>query len=718
MSASPSTSPQFELQLMGGFGLRCRGHSPDPIIISSKKARALLGYVAMQEPMRVGREQLATLLWPERIDRQARQNLRACLASLRDDLAGLADDVLAIDAESVGIKAMRVDALQLRALAEANAASELEDAASLYRGPFLSDLALEGEAFYAWASAERARLDADAGTVLSMLVGRAEDAGDAGKATALAARLVVIDPFREDWLRLSLRVTARYLGRDKALLQARDFVDVLKKELDVAPEPATVALIELLKEGGGATAGYSDVAFAAPIGKAVPPFLSPDRIAAQPGWLPARRGDRRSAMTSAIVAAALALLIAAVAVSYQSGLWGGSLKPGMLRSASIDDTTIPLLISPFQAQQADTAALAAAMTENVLASVSRFSGLTVIDGRALQAPDSATGSGYWGRGAVSRQGSHILVHAGLTDLTDRTVVWAADYAGDSNTGDADGVIARRIARDFQVQAAYAAARGLDDTKLALAPLHQLVAKALTIQYRSLSADDDAAAAALYEEILRREPHSPLALIGLAARLVETSANLLCERQSALARAEALIQQALQVDPRIERGHYWLGDIYLQRGQRELALKTFDRALKLNPSFVPAEAHAGFAMVLAGQAAAGLGRIDHALTESLQDPNERLWLRFAGIARLELGDDQPAIGALQQAAALGPPAPPLRAALASAYALIGDRAQSREQFELLKQAADPVALEHLLDAAKTHQGSRYWQGLRLAAGDTF
>ena len=718
MSASPSASPQFELQLMGGFGLRCRGHSPDPIIISSKKARALLAYVAMQEPMRVGREQLATLLWPERIDRQARQNLRACLASLRDDLASLADDVLAIDAESVGIKNVRVDARQLRPLGEANAAGEIEDAASIYRGPFLSDSALEGEAFCAWASAERARLDADAGTVLSNLIGRAEDAGDAGRATALAARLVVIDPFREDWLRLSLRVTARHLGRDKALLQARDFVDLLKKELDVAPETATVALIGLLKADGGIAAGHSDVAFAAPNGKTAPPLFSSDRIAAQPGWLLAGRGDRRPAMTSAVVAAALALLIAALAVSYQSGLWGGSLKPGMLRSASIDDTTIPLLISPFQAQQADAAALAADMTENVLASVSRFSGLTVIDGRALQTPDNATGSGYWGRGAVSRQDSHILVHAGLTDLADRTVVWAADYAGDGNADDIDGAIARRIARDFQVQAAYASARGLDDTKLALAPLHRLVAKALTIQYRSLTADDDAAAAALYEEILRREPHSPLALIGLAARLVETSANLLCERQSALARAEALIQQALQIDPRIERGHYWLGDIYLQRGQRELALRTFDRALKLNPSFVPAEAHAGFAMVLAGQAAAGLGRIDHALTESAQDPNERLWLRFAGIARLELGDDRRAIGALQQAAALGPPAPPLRAALASAYALIGERAQSREQFELLKQAADPVALEQLLDAAKTHQGSRYWQGLRLAAGDTF
>ena len=161
------------------------------------------------------------------------------------------------------------------------------------------------------------------------------------------------------------------------------------------------------------------------------------------------------------------------------------------------------------------------MTENVLASVSRFSGLTVIDGRALQTPDNATGSGYWGRGAVSRQDLHILVHTGLTDLADRTVVWAADYAGDGNADDIDGAIARRIARDFQVQAAYASARGLDDTKLALAPLHRLVASGLSIEYRSLTADDDAAAAAFYEEILRREPHSPLALIGLAARLVET-----------------------------------------------------------------------------------------------------------------------------------------------------------------------------------------------------
>ena len=289
MSESPSTSPQFELQLMGGFGLRCRGHSPDPIIISSKRGRSWpmspcrnrCGSAASSWLRSRGRS--GSIARPARTCAPA---WRRC-ATISPALPTMRWRSMPSWSGSRPCASMRVSSARW---ARRNAAGEIEDAASLYRGPFLSDLALEGEAFYAWASAERARLDADAGTVLSMLVGRAEDAGDAGRAAALAARLIAIDPFREDWLRLSLRVTARHLGRDKALLQARDFVDLLKKELDVAPEPATVALIERLKSGAGVAAGKSDVAFAAPIGKAAPPLLSPDRIAARPGSPVARAG--------------------------------------------------------------------------------------------------------------------------------------------------------------------------------------------------------------------------------------------------------------------------------------------------------------------------------------------------------------------------------------------------------------------------------------------
>jgi adenylate cyclase len=193
-----------------------------------------------------------------------------------------------------------------------------------------------------------------------------------------------------------------------------------------------------------------------------------------------------------------------------------------------------------------------------------------------------------------------------------------------------------------------------------------------------------------------------------------------ERQSVSARAEALINRALQINPRIERAYYWLGIIYLGRGQHDLALQSFNRALTLNPAFIPAEAHAGFALVLSGRTAEGLGRIENALAVGSHDPNERLWLRFAGIAQLELGNDKQAIDALLVAASLATPTAPLRAALASAYALTGQRSKSREQFRLMKELAAPAALDNFLKVASrsgSQHGSRYLEGLRLASLDT-
>jgi DNA-binding SARP family transcriptional activator/TolB-like protein len=709
-----TATAQFELQLMGGFCLRYYGDAPDSIDVSSKKARALMAFVAMQEPMRASRERLATLLWPDRVDRQARQNLRACLASLRADLASFADDLLTIDAETIGLRNLRVDAHRFREPGDAPAATDVEEAAALYRGQFLCDVALDGEEFSVWALAERAKLDAGAGSALSNLVSRADASGDAGRAAELASRLAAIDPFREDWLRQSLRASARHLGRDKALQQARSFVEFLRKELDVGPEAETVELIERLKAGNGLPVREAEVTVAAANDKASPPLDATEPTAMRARWLPPARHAGRAIPISAAVAAALALFLACLAAICAPGIWARLSNFG----AVADDPSIRLLLSSFQSS-GDTAMRARDLTDALLTSVSRFSGLTVIDGRSFATvPASAppgSRAGYWVRGSVAKRESGIHVHADLTDMADRTVVWAADYAAGADAG-GDPALSRRIARDIQVQATYAAARGLDVTKLQLASSKQLIAGALTIQYRKPVSGDDAAAA-LYDETLQRNPDSAPARIGLAARLIESSTNFLSERKATLARAEALIQQALQIDPRIERAYYCLGLIHMQRGQHDLALRAFDRALELNPSFVPAEAHAGFALVLMGRADEGLRRIKHALDQSAHDPNERLWLRFAGIAQLELGDDQEAIMSLLEAASLGPPAPPLRAALASAYALAGNQAQSREQFRLLKSTADPMALEQLLAIAARHQDLRYWQGLRRAAADT-
>jgi DNA-binding SARP family transcriptional activator/TolB-like protein len=722
-----SADPQFRLQLLGGFGLRHATSSDGAIFISSKKARALLAYVAMQEPMRISRERLATLLWPDRVDRQARQNLRKCIAALRHDLASHADGLLAIDGETVGIRdVVAVDARRLRELADADTAVDLDQAAALYRGPFLCDLAAEGEELRDWALAERAQLDAAAGTILAKWASHADRAGDARKALQASSRLTALDPFREDWHRLSLRIAARHVGRDHALVQAKSLTALLRKELDVEPEAETADLIEQIKAGDIAPVRDQGVAIADTIGHAAAPDHSDYHAAAVSKSPVPAHAARYPVIASALVAAVVALVVVYLSAAYGPGGRPGSLKP--VAAAAIDPSTIPLLVLPFQSETADSTEVAHTLTENLLTSMSRFSSLTVFDGRAAEGvPDRSrplaneSGARFATWGSVRRQGAATRLTVGLSDTTNLRLIWADDIAAaDDQIASLDTEIPRRIARDLQVQATYAEAGKLDGTALTLAPVSQLIAKAVTIRFRGAPLDGEPSATALYEEVLRRDRNSARALIGLAAERVMSSVNFLNERTPSLAQAEALINQALQINPRIERAHYWLGNIYLRQGQRALALQEFERALALNPSFLPAEAHAGFSLVLLGHTNDGLSRIEHALTASATDPDVRAWLRFAAIAQLELGNDRQAIGSLLQAASLASPGPLLRAALASAYALTSERAKSQEQFRLMKATADPAALDELLKSlsrtADPHS-LRYWQGLQLAALDT-
>jgi DNA-binding SARP family transcriptional activator len=81
----------ISLHLLGRFAVFPARTPDQPLSISSRKGRALLAYVAMQPEPTVSREQLATLLWGDRFDTQARQSLRQCLTTGRQCLARRAD---------------------------------------------------------------------------------------------------------------------------------------------------------------------------------------------------------------------------------------------------------------------------------------------------------------------------------------------------------------------------------------------------------------------------------------------------------------------------------------------------------------------------------------------------------------------------------------------------------------------------------------------------
>jgi DNA-binding SARP family transcriptional activator len=90
-----------------------------PISIASQKARALLYFVAMQKEHCATRGQLATLLWGDRTDALARQNLRQTLVSLRESLGVILPELLIVQGDIIQLRKDRlaVDAVAFASLA-------------------------------------------------------------------------------------------------------------------------------------------------------------------------------------------------------------------------------------------------------------------------------------------------------------------------------------------------------------------------------------------------------------------------------------------------------------------------------------------------------------------------------------------------------------------------------------------------------------------------
>ncbi len=249
--SSVTDQSRSRLILFGQFGFQLGGKSPQAILISSKKARGLLAFLAMQPDRTAKREQIAALLWGERSDHNARQALRQCLSILRGELGSTGSALLHSDANTIGLDVdeVAVDAIEFLAFAASPEAPDVNRAIALYNGAFLSDLDFKSEIFEQWVGEQRARIEVAAARVFESRARQMDLAGDGPEAMDAVDRLTSIDPLREDWQRLALEIYARHQGRDAALVRAKSFTTLLIKELGVAPDTATAALIADIRAG-------------------------------------------------------------------------------------------------------------------------------------------------------------------------------------------------------------------------------------------------------------------------------------------------------------------------------------------------------------------------------------------------------------------------------------------------------------------------------------
>lgn len=233
---------RLSLRLLGGFQLRAA--SGAAVSLPSRKARALVAYLALRPGRTYPRDTLTALLWGDTTDRQARHSLRQTLLDLRRALGPATHRRALIDGEELGLKssAVDVDVAAFERLATQKTPESLERAAALYQGDLLEGLAVREAAFAEWLQAERERLREIALTSMARLLELQARTSPTEPAIRTAVQLLSLDPLQEAVHRTLMRLYERQGRRAAALRQYQVCVSVLQRELGVEPEAATKKL--------------------------------------------------------------------------------------------------------------------------------------------------------------------------------------------------------------------------------------------------------------------------------------------------------------------------------------------------------------------------------------------------------------------------------------------------------------------------------------------
>jgi DNA-binding SARP family transcriptional activator len=247
------TMSRVSLTVLGGFEART-----GPTVVNlPRKAEALLAYLALAPAATHTRSKLAALLWTDMSDDDARNNLRQVLFRTRRGL-GRASDVLTINGEVIGLDqgAVETDVGTLRRAVASGSEQELRAAAALCRGKLLDGMDVVEPAFEEWLAGERETVHGLVVSALLRLIEREEKQKAMDGVVAAGLRLLAFDSLQEPAHRALMRAYATQGRRAVALRQYQVCADVLQRELQAEPEPATKALYrELLRPSASSVGG-------------------------------------------------------------------------------------------------------------------------------------------------------------------------------------------------------------------------------------------------------------------------------------------------------------------------------------------------------------------------------------------------------------------------------------------------------------------------------
>jgi DNA-binding SARP family transcriptional activator len=244
-------------------------------VLSSRKALAILTYLALQPGRSESRERVAALLWSDSGGEHGRAALRQTLRRLKQDL-GPAEELIDADRSTLRLTApVSVDIVDAIAAAASGAPPALPPGEEPGLGRLFADLLDLDPDFNLWIAVQRERLSAQ---LVSALEGAIAAETRETQLLALAEALARVDPTHEGACRAAMQAHVALGDTAQAMRTYERLWQVLDEELEVEPSEKTQSLYVAIKQGqarpalGGAPLPAQDLL--APIAIVVEPIHS------------------------------------------------------------------------------------------------------------------------------------------------------------------------------------------------------------------------------------------------------------------------------------------------------------------------------------------------------------------------------------------------------------------------------------------------------------
>ncbi len=257
-----ATVAPLGVHTLGGFRAWRDGHEIDAAAWGRDKAVQLFQFLVTQRRRRLDKLQIIDQLWPEADpetgDRDFKVALNAVLRALEPQRPPRAEPRFVRrfgQTYGLDMAELWIDAAELEARVEAanralpddadTAIAQLRAAAALYAGDFLPERRYED-----WASFETERLQTLALGAMTRLADLLIDRNPL-ESLHLTQRVLAIDPVWEDAWRIHMRAHLAQGNRALALRAWQRCVDVMEREIGLAPLPATRAIHDAILAADG-----------------------------------------------------------------------------------------------------------------------------------------------------------------------------------------------------------------------------------------------------------------------------------------------------------------------------------------------------------------------------------------------------------------------------------------------------------------------------------